>query len=470
MTASEASPEITLPHDPLHADKAFFGHPKGLAFLSAVEGCERFSYYSMQTLLVLYMTQYLLLPAQFHTVIGLGWLQKHWFNGLEGQPLASEIFGTYTSLVYLTPIFGGLIADRLLGRRATLVAGGIIMALGHFLMAIQGAFLFALLALIVGVGLFKGNIASQVGELYKPSDMRRAMAFQLFYIAINVSVIIAPPITGTLGQRVGWHWGFGAAGVVMALGLIVYVIALPWLPKDAPRGKARQAAQKSGHVGAFSRKDLPRLAALAVLVPVLAVSLLPNQQISNVYLVWGDARFDLTLFGFAMPSTWLVGIDAGVSFFMLVAVAVFWKLFERRYGWQPDDLAKMAIGSVFTVAGSLCLVAAAASDGPHKISLVLPLLFHTLNGIGFAIIMPVSLALFTKVAPRALNATVVGIYYLAFVATNYAVGVIGGLYSSISTEAFWMIHVGAAAIGLVAFTVLKPILSGTLASIDAEVD
>ncbi len=462
MTAPEASPELDIEPTPHRADTSFFGHPKGLGFLSFVEGCERFSYYSMQTLLVLYMTQYLFLPANFDSVIGLGWLQKNWFHGLSGQPLASEIFGTYTSLVYLTPILGGIIADRFLGRRATLVAGGAIMALGHFLMAIQGAFLFALVSLIVGVGLFKGNIASQVGELYKTADVRRAMAFQIFYIAINFSVIIAPPITGTLGQRVGWHWGFGAAGVVMVLGLVGYILALPWLPKDAPRAKGKTAPNAAR--ARLTRADLPRLGALALLVPVLAVALLPNQQISNVYLVWGDARFNLSLFGFAMPSTWLVGIDAGVSFFMLVVVALFWKRFETKRGWQPGDLAKMAIGSLFTTAGALCLVIAAASDGPHKISLVWPLAFHTLNAVGFANIMPVSLALFTKVAPRALNATVVGIYYLAFVATNYAVGVIGGLYSSLSTETFWMIHVGAAAFGGLAFLLLKPLLETTLSS------
>src|SRR3546814_14349587 len=106
------------------------------------------------------------------------------------------------------------------------------MALGHFLMAFEGSFLFALLALIVGVGLFKGNIASQVGELYKPDDIRRAMAFQIFYIAINVSVIVAPLIAGTPGEKVSWHWGFGTAGIVMVLGLVLYIMAGPWLPKD----------------------------------------------------------------------------------------------------------------------------------------------------------------------------------------------------------------------------------------------
>ena len=166
----------------------------------------------MQTLLTLYMVNYLLVPARMDGVIGLNWLRSWHYEGLSGQPLSSAIFGDYTSLVYLTPILGGIIADRFAGRRVALFAGGMMMSIGHFLMAFEGAFLFALLALIIGVGLFKGNIASQVGALYKGNDLRRAMAFQIFYIAINVSVIVAPLISGTLGEKVGWHYGFGTAG------------------------------------------------------------------------------------------------------------------------------------------------------------------------------------------------------------------------------------------------------------------
>src|SRR4249919_3520487 len=130
------------------------------------------------------------------------------------------------------PILGGIIADKLTGRRIALIAGGLVMALGHFLMAIEGAFLFALLSLIVGVGLFKGNIATQVGELYTQNDLRRAMAFQIFYIFINVSVIAAPLVSGTLGQKVGWHYGFGCAGIVMVFGLFIYLAGRKSLPAD----------------------------------------------------------------------------------------------------------------------------------------------------------------------------------------------------------------------------------------------
>lgn len=453
MTIAEATPEF---EDLDPSDRAFLGHPKGLGYLAFVEGCERFSYYSMQTLLVLYMTKYLLLPENAAGVIGLDWMRGYY--GVDGQPLASKIFGDYTSLVYLTPIVGGLIADRWLGRRSTLILGGLFMALGHFLMAFESSFLFALLALIVGVGLFKGNIASQVGELYKPEDLRRAMAFQIFYIAINVSVIAAPLVSGTLGERVGWHWGFGTAGVVMVIGLILYIMAGPWLPKDNRPAKT-SAAKDVG--SPLVKQDWLRIAAVLVLVPVLAVALLTNQQIFNAYLVWADTQFQLTFFGQTLPTSWMITIDAIASFSMLAAVAAFYVWYGKHHK-EPDELGKMIIGSFFTIAGGLCLYMAAVTQGSGKIGLFWPLMFHLFNSIGFAHILPVSLAFFTKLAPRALNATIVGIYYLAFFGANKIVGEVGTWYETMATPTFWLFHVGTAVVGLIAFVIFKLFLARRL--------
>lgn len=453
MTAPEATPEI---EDLVEkSDRAFLGHPKGLGYLSFVEGCERFSYYSMQTLLTLYMVNYLL-PERFDAVVGLGWLQDTRYGGLEGQPLASAIFGDYTSLVYLTPILGGIIADRWLGRPAALIAGGAIMALGHFLMAFEGMFLFALLSLIVGVGLFKGNIASQVGELYKDGDNRRAMAFQIFYIAINVSVIAAPLVSGTLGEKVGWHYGFGTAGIVMVAGLLLYLAARPWLPQDNRPAKGEKAVREP-----LTSTDWMRILAVVILVPVMAVALLTNQEIFNAYLVWADQHFQLTFFGETLPTSWMITIDATASFGMLVAVAAFWAWWGRNH-WEPDELGKMIIGSFFTIAGGLCLVMAAATQGDGKIGLFWPVMFHLLNSIGFAHILPVSLALFTRLAPKQINATVIGIYYLAFFIANQIVGHVGGWYSTMDTVQFWLFHVATAVVGLVAFVLFKLLLAKRL--------
>jgi POT family proton-dependent oligopeptide transporter len=504
MTIADATPDLEQVD---RHDRAFLGHPKGLGFLGFTEACERFSYYSMQTLLVLYMVNYLLVAGRVEKVTGLAWLRGWHYPGLEGQPLSSAIFGDYTSLVYLMPILGGIIADKLTGRKVAMIAGGLIMALGHFLMAFEGAFLFALLALIVGVGLFKGNIATQVGDLYAENDLRRAMAFQIFYIFINVSVIVAPLIAGTLGQRVGWHYGFGCAGVVMVLGLAIYLSGQRWLPEDVEAGKGDSGKLalrvivgavgigalvllwllisgvlfSSPLVGSVSaivligalyfaltrnldRSDRLCTLLLVILIPILAVSLLTNQEIFNAYLVWGDQQFDLRLMNFSFPSSWLISIDAGVSFTMLVAVAGFWKWWGTRRR-EPDEISKMIIGSAFTVAGGLCLFMAALTQ-PHggKISLFWPMMFELTNSIGFAHVLPVSLAFFSKLAPKSIGATVIGLYYLAFFIANKVVGVVGGLYSSLPTTTFWLIHVASAVFGLVAFAIFKVVLGKSMQS------
>ena len=460
MTIADATPDLEQVD---RHDRAFLGHPKGLGFLGFTEACERFSYYSMQTLLVLYMVNYLLLPEHIGKVIGLDWLRSWHYEGLEGQPLSSAIFGDYTSLVYLTPILGGIIADKLTGRRVALIAGALVMALGHFLMAFEGAFLFALLSLIIGVGLFKGNIATQVGELYGENDLRRAMAFQIFYIFINVSVIAAPLISGTLGQKVGWHYGFGCAGVVMVLGLIIYLSGQRWLPEDRPPARKQEGPREK-----LTRGDWTCLIYLLILIPVLAISLLTNQEIFNAYLVWGDQHFNLTFMGTTLPSSWLITLDAILSFSMLVAVAAFWKWWSLSHR-EPDEISKMIIGSVFTIAGGACLFMAALTQPEGgKIGLFWPFMFHLLNSIGFAHILPISLALFTKIAPKQITATVIGLYYLAFFAANKIVGYIGGLYSSLPKTTFWLIHIASAGVGLVAFVLFKIVIGHRMESTPQE--
>jgi POT family proton-dependent oligopeptide transporter len=446
VTVADATPDYEVG---ANDDRAFLGHPKGLGFLGFTEGCERFSYYSMQTLLVLYMVNYLLVPGRMENVVGLHWVQAHIYHGIAGQPLASAIFGTYSSLVYGTPILGGIVADKWLGRDRTLIIGGVLMAIGHFLMAIQSAFIFALLALVLGVGAFKGNIATQVGALYGPNDLRRAMAFQIFYIFINVSVIIAPLISGTLGQKVGWHYGFGCAGVVMVLGLIIYLAGRRYLPAEELESPSEEPELREP----LTRDDWMCVVYLLILIPVLAVALLTNQEIFNAYLVWGDQQFDLTLLNHT--SSWLITVDAAVSFTMLVAVAAFWKWWGTHHR-EPDEISKMIIGSIFTVAGGLCLfMAALTQPAGGKISLFWPMMFELMNSVGFAHVLPISLALFSKISPKQITSTVIGLYYFAFFIANAVVGYVGGLYSSLPTTTFWLIHVASAAFGLVAFFIFK---------------
>ena len=354
MTVAEATPELDIAAD--HDDRAFIGHPKGLAYLVFTETWERFSYYGMQTLLVLYMVKELLLPGHIENIAFFDSFRRL-YGDLEGQPLASAIFGTYTALVYLTPIFGGLLADRLLGRRRAVLIGAITMAAGHFLMAFEISFLFALLCLIIGCGLIKGNIASQVGALYKPDDLRRATAFQIFYLGINAAVIVSPLVVGTLGEKAGWHYGFGVAGIGMLIGLIIYIAGQKYLP--AEHFKARSAAERAA-APRLTRDDWGAVIALVLLIPVMAIGLLPNQQIFNAYLVWGDRQFDLTFMGDRLPTSWLITLDAITSVSFLALVALFYSWVGRR-GREPDEITKIIIGSVFAVLGMLCLVMAAAT-------------------------------------------------------------------------------------------------------------
>jgi POT family proton-dependent oligopeptide transporter len=462
MTVAEATPDLAIAAD--HDDRAFLGHPKGLAYLVFTETWERFSYYGMQTLLVLYMVNELLLPGHIENIAFFSSFRTL-YGGLEGQPLASAIFGTYTALVYLTPIFGGLLADRLLGRRRAVLIGAITMSAGHFLMAFEVSFLLALLCLIIGCGLIKGNIASQVGALYKAQDLRRATAFQIFYLGINAAVIVSPLVVGTLGEKVGWHYGFGAAGIGMLIGLLVYIAGQKHLPAEhfRPRSAADRAAAPR-----LTRADWAPLIALLLLIPVMAIALLPNQQIFNAYLVWGDRQFDLTFMGDRLPTTWLVTLDATASVSFLALVAIFYSWIGRK-GREPDEITKMIIGSAFSIAGMLCLFMAATTAGTDgKIGLFWPVMFHLLNSIGFAHVLPVSLALFAKVAPKAINATVIGLYYLAFFAANSLVGWVGGWLDTMPVPSFWLMHAGFAAVAGAAFVLFKLVIGKRLATIPAN--
>src|SRR3954447_20667870 len=271
MTAA-AEPDDAVPLAGEIPEPTFFGHPRGLWYLAFTEAWERFSYYGMQSLLVLYMVKYLLLPGRIeHVAIFDAFRQLPLYRGLDGQPLASAIFGTYTASVYLTPIFGGFLADRVLGRRRTVLLGALTMAAGHFLMAFETAFLFALLCLVLGCGMFKGNIASSVGSLYKPEDLRRADAFQIFYLGINAGVIISPLIVGTLGEKVGWHYGFGAAGIGMLLATGIYLAGQKYL--RATDNDPRLAVVAAAPNAKLTGRDWRAIIALILLIPVLAVAI-----------------------------------------------------------------------------------------------------------------------------------------------------------------------------------------------------
>jgi len=425
-------------HDP--EDRSFFGHPRGLGYIAFAEAWERFSYYGMQSLLILYMVNQLLHPGHIEHIAGFAsfrhFLETLYRGPLAVQPLASAIFGLYTGLVYLTPILGGLLADRVLGRTRTITIGALLMAAGQFLIAFDVTFLVALTCLLIGVGCFKGNLASQVGALYATGDNRRADAFQIYYIFINAGVIISPLIAGTLGEVYGWQYGFGAAGIGMLIGLAIYLSGRKWLPSDSPVVEKEHVAKPR-----LTHREKMAIIALLVLLPVLTVAIIGNQQIFNAYLIWAERNANLIFFGKKMPTTWLVTLDSLISVSFLALSVIFWRLWSKRFR-EPPEITKMGIGSLVAVTGfiSLATGAAIAASSGIKVSICWLITFHVLNSIGFANIFPVSLALYARVAPAALSATIIGIYYLAFFAANNLVGTIGGLLEKMPATQFWLLH------------------------------
>ncbi len=450
-------------------DRSFIGHPRGLAYLAFTEAWERFSYYGMQSLLVLYMVNRLLHPGHIERIAGFGpfrhLLESVYRGPLSVQALASAIFGLYTGLVYLTPIGGGLIADRVLGRTRTVTIGALLMAAGHFLMAFDVTFLAALTCLLTGVGCFKGNLASQVGALYATGDNRRADAFQIYYIFINAGVIAAPLIAGTLGEIYGWHYGFGAAGVGMLIGLTIYLSGRKWLPPDSP------VVEKSKHAAKIplTHREKMAIIALLALLPVLTIAVIGNQQIFNAYLVWAQDHADLVFFGCKMPTTWLITLDSIVSVSFLVGAVVFWRLWSKKFP-EPAEITKMGIGSVVAVTGFISLAAGAAiaASSGEKVPIGWLITFHVLNSIGFANVFPVSLALYARVAPPVLSATIIGIFYLHLFAANNLVGWIGGFLEKMSATHFWLLHAGLCGVAGIIFLIAGRLFGHLLAPADAE--
>ncbi len=441
--------------DDAHAprgEKSILGHPFGLIYLVFAEAFERFSYYGMRALLTLYLAQQLLLPGHVEKVFGFEafrGLLEHIYGPLKIPALASVIVGLY-GFTYLTPLAGGFIADRWLGRRTTITIGAIVMAFGHFLMAFEQPFLIALFCILAGVGCFKGNISSQVGQLYGPNDVRRGTAFQIFYLVFNTAVIIAPLVCGYLGQKIAWHWGFGAAGVSMLFGLLVYLSGRKYLPAEKPRG-AKAKAQPSEKL---TGKDWQKVVVLLVSLPLLGASLVMNEQIFNNYLTWGNDNYDLIFFGQAVPSSWLISLDATMSMVFLSASIVFWKWWATFWK-EPDEMTKVAIASIIGALAPLALAAAAMTTvGGHKASLWWGILFEILNDVAFAHLVPVSLALFARVAPQKVSGTMIGIYMLTFFFADMAAGAVGKLLEPLGGVNFWLLHAGigaAAAVGLLIY-------------------
>jgi POT family proton-dependent oligopeptide transporter len=437
-----------------------FGHPRGLTFLFATEMWERFSYYGMRSLLVLYMTKYLLLPEHAGDVRGLLTVKSALegiFGPLDVQPLSSQIWGFYTALVYFTPIFGGLLADRVIGQRRTVIIGAVLMAIGHFMMAVEPLFLFALLALILGNGAFKPNISTQVGGLYPPGDPRRDRAYSIFYVGINVGAFLAPLVCGTLGEKVGWHYGFAAAGVGMCIGLSIYLYALPLLPQDELH-KARAA-----HV---ERKPLDRdewRAIIALLVLFLPATLFwaTYEQMGNTTILWIDTSVDRTIYVFGwtaqIPTTWFLAFNPFMIFAFTPFVVTLWARQAAR-GTEPLTITKMALGCFGVTAANLVKAFAAFHAGSGQASWLWVLGSIAIITVGELYLSPVGLSLVTKVAPARILSMMMGVWLATSFTGGFLAGWLGSFWSRMEKPHFFLMIAAISALaGVIIFLCRWPL-------------
>jgi proton-dependent oligopeptide transporter, POT family len=425
----------------------FFGHPKGLAFLFTTEMWERFSYYGMRALLVLYMTKYVLLPGHAGEVIGLAGLKtalETVFGPLDVQPLSSQIYGLYTALVYLTPIFGGLLADRVLGQRRTVIVGATLMAIGHFLMAVEQLLLFALLALILGNGAFKPNISTQVGWLYPPGDHRRDRAYSIFYVGINLGAFLAPLVCGTLGEKAGWHYGFAAAGVGMLIGLAVYLYAMPFLPADAlTKAKAAHAERRP-----LTPDEWRGIIAILILFVPTALFWATYEQAGNTIVLWADANTDRTIhllwFTAEIPTTWFQAFNPFMIFAFTPFVVALWTR-QAANGAEPSTVGKMALGCAGVALSYLVMAAAAWHAGAGQASWLWLLAFFVIITIGELYLSPVGLSLVTKIAPLRILSMMMGVWLATSFVGGFLAGWLGAFWSRTAKPDFFLMIAAIAA-------------------------
>jgi proton-dependent oligopeptide transporter, POT family len=453
--------DTTQPVQTVAAPSAdLFGHPRGLTFLFTTEMWERFSYYGMRSLLVLYMTKYLLLPGHAGDVRGLSTLKSALeaiFGPLEVQPLSSQIWGLYTGLVYFTPILGGLLADRVLGQRRTVVIGATLMAIGHFMMAVEQLFLFALLFLILGNGCFKPNISTQVGRLYPPGDHRRDSAYSIFYVGINVGAFLAPLVCGTLGEKAGFHYGFAAAGVGMCIGLCIYLYALPLLPPDELHGRRKQSAAQAP----LTSDQWRAIAALLVLFIPNTLFWATYEQIGNTTILWIDDSVDrnIDLFGWTaqIPTTWFLAINPFLIFAFTPLVVTLWRRQAAR-GTEPSTITKMALGCFGVTAANLIYAFAAFHAGGGQASWLWVVAAIAIFTVGELYLSPVGLSLVTKVAPARILSMMMGIWLATSFTGNFLAGWLGSFWSRMGKpEFFLMIAAIAALAGTMIFACRWPL-------------
>jgi len=399
------------------ADKTWFGQPRGLTILFLTNMWELFSYYGMRTLLVYYMTKELLFA----------------------QEKSSFIYGTYTAMAYFTPILGGAIADRWLGKRNAVVIGGSVMALGHFMMAFEPMFYLALATIALGNGLFLPSLPSQINDLYRADDPRRGRAYNVYYVGLNIGGFMAPLICGTLGEVYGWHYGFGAAGIGMFIGLIIYVLGRDYLP---PENRTRTVRAPTAADERTSDQSRIWLLLLGV---GLAATIFRGayEQIGNTLPLWTDMGVDRTWGGVVIPMTWFQSLNPLLVISMTPLLLLHWRR-RADIGRETSPARKMAIGAVIVALAYLLLATLDSFTGGERVGWPWLLLFFVILTLGELYILPTGLGLFARLAPPRLGATTVAAWFLAIFTGSLLAGAVGALWSRTSHAGFFVLLSGLA--------------------------
>lgn len=398
--------------------KTFLGHPRGLTILFLTEMWDQFSFFGMRALLVYYMTKELLI-SQAHS---------------------SYIYGLYSSFVYLTPLIGGVISDKYLGRRRAVIIGGSIMAAGHFMMAFEPMFYFALATIAIGNGLFLPSLASQINQLYAPDDPRKASAYNIYYVGINIGAAISPFACGYLGETYGWHWGFALAGVGMLVGLFTYLGGSKYLPKnndpadDEPKATGRGTLNTATYVLLFS------------VIAIVVIFRAAYEQGGNTIALWIDSGVDKHVGShFSIPMTWFQSLNPAMIFLFTPLIVAYWTRRAQR-GKEPASVTKMAMGAFIVGASYLLLAAVAHADVASRASWLWLVVFFVVYTAGELFILPVGLGLFGRMAPAGFAATAIAAWFTAAFFGNLAAGGVGALWSVLKPAPFFALVGGLAGV------------------------
>ena len=435
----------------------FLGHPRGLSLLFLTEMWERFSFYGMRALLVLYMVKFLL-PPEHSQVIGMDSVRAVFerFSGpTSHQAFASEIYGFYTGLVYLTPLFGGWLADHKLGQRHAVIVGAILMAIGHLLMAFPPMTLIALVMLILGNGAFKPNISSQVGRLYASNDRRRDTAYAIFYVGINTGAFLSPLICGTLGEEYGWRYGFMAAGIGMMIALCCYLYAHPDLPPDT----SLKTDLMNTPLTMTERKAIITL--ILIYLPTTFFWAAFEQQ-GNTIALWANDNtnryVNLLIWRGDIPVTWFQALNPLFVFVLSPLIIKFWS-WQSDHGREPCVLSKMSIGCSLVARAYLILALAAWLSQGEKASAFWLLLYFVIITIGELYLSPLGLSLVSTLAPATMISTMMGFWFAASFIGNIGAGYLGTFWEAIDKPRFFLLIASVAAIGTLLILCLKHLIN-----------